>query len=149
MTGGELQSVAIARAVYFGAKVLILDEPTSALGVKEAAVVLRYIAQARDRGLGVIFITHNVHHAYPVGDRFTILNRGQSYGTFEKSEVSREEVVTMMAGGEEMDQLTAELEEFERSDREAAERESNGTRLAGTPREEADETLDGEVQEGR
>jgi simple sugar transport system ATP-binding protein len=119
LSGGERQSVAIARAVYFGAKVLILDEPTSALGVKEAGVVLRYIAQARDRHLGVIFITHNVHHAYPVGDRFTILNRGRSYGTFEKSEVSREEVVTMMAGGEEMDELTAELEEFERSDREA------------------------------
>jgi simple sugar transport system ATP-binding protein len=151
LSGGERQSVAIARAVYFGAKVLILDEPTSALGVKEAGVVLRYIAQARDRNLGVIFITHNVHHAYPVGDRFTILNRGQSYGTFEKSEVSREEVVMMMAGGEEMDQLTAELEEFERSDREAAERGTNGdgTRLSGTSREEADETRDGEIQEGR
>ena len=120
LSGGERQSVAIARAVHFGAKVLILDEPTSALGVKEAAVVLRYIAQARDRNLGVIFISHNVHHAYPVGDRFTILNRGRSYGTFEKSEVTREEVVTMMAGGEDMDELTAELEEFERSDREAA-----------------------------
>jgi simple sugar transport system ATP-binding protein len=129
LSGGERQSVAIARAVHFGAKVLILDEPTSALGVKEAGMVLRYIAQARDRNLGVIFITHNVHHAYPVGDRFTILNRGRSYGIFEKGEVSREEVVTMMAGGEEMDKLTAELEEFERSDAEAAEGASNG---AGT-----------------
>jgi simple sugar transport system ATP-binding protein len=126
LSGGERQSVAIARAVHFGAKVLILDEPTSALGVKEAGMVLRYIAQARDRNLGVIFITHNVHHAYPVGDRFTILNRGRSYGIFEKGEVSREEVVTMMAGGEEMDKLTAELEEFERSDAEAAEGASNG-----------------------
>jgi simple sugar transport system ATP-binding protein len=139
LSGGERQSVAIARAVYFGAKVLILDEPTSALGVKEAAVVLRYIAQARDRGLGVIFITHNVHHAYPVGDRFTILNRGQSYGTFEKSEVSREEVVTMMAGGEEMDTLTAELEEFERSDREAAQQSGDGSHLAEAFHEEAEE----------
>ena len=77
LSGGERQSVAIARAVYFGAKVLILDEPTSALGVKQSGVVLRYIAQARDRGLGVIFITHNPHHAYPVGDRFMLLNRGQ------------------------------------------------------------------------
>ncbi|MEA2511097.1 MAG: simple sugar transport system ATP-binding protein [Thermomicrobiales bacterium] len=120
LSGGERQSVAIARAVYFGAKVLILDEPTAALGVKEAGVVLRYIAQARARGLGVVFITHNVHHAYPIGDRFTLLNRGRSVGTFRKSEISREEVVAMMAGGEELDELSHELEEFARSDRLAA-----------------------------
>src|SRR5579864_7523068 len=107
LSGGERQSVAIARAVYFGARVLILDEPTAALGVKEAAVVLRYIAQARARGLAVVFITHNVHHAYPIGDRFTLLNRGRSYGTFKKSEVSREEVLQMMAGGEELEDLVA------------------------------------------
>jgi simple sugar transport system ATP-binding protein len=116
LSGGERQCVAIARAVYFGARVLILDEPTSALGVKQASVVLRYIAQARARGLGVIFITHNVHHAYPVGDAFTILNRGRTYGTFPKSEISREEVLNMMAGGKELDQLSAELEEFSRAD---------------------------------
>jgi simple sugar transport system ATP-binding protein len=120
LSGGERQSVAIARAIYFGAKVLILDEPTSALGVKEAGVVLRYIARARAQGVGVIFITHNVHHAYPIGDRFTILDRGRSYGTFTKEEVSREEVLTMMAGGEELEELTHELEEFKRSDRVAA-----------------------------
>jgi simple sugar transport system ATP-binding protein len=120
LSGGERQSIAIARAVYFGAKVLILDEPTAALGVKEAGVVLRYIAQARARGLGVVLITHNVHHAYPIGDRFTLLNRGRSVGTFRKSEISREEVVAMMAGGEELDELSHELEEFARSDRLAA-----------------------------
>jgi simple sugar transport system ATP-binding protein len=112
LSGGERQSVAIARAVYFGAKVLILDEPTSALGVKQAGVVLRYIVQARARGLGVIFITHNPHHAYPVGDRFTILNRGRSYGTFNKAELSRDELVQMMAGGKELEELGHELEEF-------------------------------------
>ena len=89
LSGGERQSVAIARAVYFGARVLILDEPTSALGVKQAGVVLKYIVQARERGVAVIFITHNPHHAYPVGDRFVILNRGQSLGTYEKSEIDR------------------------------------------------------------
>ncbi|MGH2559672.1 MAG: ATP-binding cassette domain-containing protein [Thermomicrobiales bacterium] len=120
LSGGERQSVAIARAVYFGAKVLILDEPTAALGVKEAGVVLRYIAQARARGLGVIFITHNVHHAYPIGDRFTLLNRGRSYGTFSKADVSREEVVSMMAGGEELEELSHELEEFARTDASSA-----------------------------
>ena len=86
LSGGERQSVAIARAVYFGSKVLILDEPTSALGVTEAGVVLRYIMRARARGLGVIFITHNVHRAYPVADRFTVLARGRSRGTFTKSD---------------------------------------------------------------
>ena len=110
LSGGERQSVAIARAVYFGAKVLILDEPTSALGVKQSGVVLRYITAARDRGLGVIFITHNPHHAYPVGDRFMILNRGRSMGNFAKSELPRDELVKMMAGGAELDQLTHELE---------------------------------------
>jgi simple sugar transport system ATP-binding protein len=95
---------------------LVLDEPTSALGVKQASVVLRYVAQARARGLGVVFITHNVHHAYPVGDAFTILNRGRTYDTFPKEEVSREEVLNMMAGGKELDELSAELEEFSRAD---------------------------------
>jgi simple sugar transport system ATP-binding protein len=90
--------------------------------VKEAGVVLRYIAQARARGLAVVFITHNVHHAYPIGDRFTLLNRGTSYGTFSKSEVTREEVVQMMAGGEDLAQLEHELEEFARADGVAAQR---------------------------
>ncbi len=115
LSGGERQSVAIARAVHFGAKVLILDEPTSALGVKEAAVVLRYVIEARRRGVGVVFITHNVHHAWAVGDVFTLLNRGQSYGTFRKEETSREEVLQMMAGGEELASLEVELEEIARN----------------------------------
>jgi len=125
LSGGERQSVAIARAVHFGAKVLILDEPTSALGVKQAAVVLRYIARTREQGIGVIFITHNVHHAFPVADRFTILRRGQSYGNFAKNEVTREEVASMMAGGEDMETLSAELAEFERSDAEQARRDDD------------------------
>jgi simple sugar transport system ATP-binding protein len=110
LSGGERQSVAIARAVYFGARVLILDEPTSALGVKQAGVVLRYIVQARDRGLAVVFITHNPHHAYPVGDRFVILNRGRSLGDFAQSEISRDELTRLMAGGAELEQLSHELE---------------------------------------
>jgi len=121
LSGGERQSVAIARAVYFGAKVLILDEPTSALGVKQAGVVLRYIVQARARGLGVIFITHNPHHAYPVGDRFTIRNRGRSYGTFAKAELSRDELVQMMAGGRELEELDHELKEFAQAERKSEE----------------------------
>ena len=110
LSGGERQSVAIARAVYFGAKVLILDEPTAALGVKQAGTVLRYVAQARARNLGVIFITHNPHHAYAVGDRFTILKRGRTLGAFTRSEISREEVVRLMSGADELDALSHELE---------------------------------------
>ncbi|MDP9796166.1 simple sugar transport system ATP-binding protein [Catenuloplanes nepalensis] len=109
LSGGERQSVAIARAVYFGAKLLILDEPTSALGVKQAGVVLRYIAAARDRGLGVIFITHNPHHAYPIGDRFLLLNRGRSLGDLAKSEISLAELTRLMAGGAELEELAHEL----------------------------------------
>jgi len=110
LSGGERQSLAIARAVYFGARVLILDEPTSALGVHQASVVLRLIARARNQGLGVVFITHNIQHAFPVGDRFTILNRGRSMGTFLKNEISRDEVQAMMAGGKELYDLEAELQ---------------------------------------
>jgi simple sugar transport system ATP-binding protein len=127
LSGGERQCVAIARAVYFGAKVLILDEPTSALGVSQASMVLRYIAQARARNLGVIFITHNVHHAYPVGDAFTLLNRGRTLGTYRKEEISREEVLNMMAGGKELADLDAELAEFTRADTAATPRPASAS----------------------
>lgn len=110
LSGGERQCVAISRAVHFGAKVLILDEPTAALGVKQSGVVLRYIVQARERGLGVIFITHNPHHAYPVGDRFLLLNRGKSIGYYSKSQITRDELTGLMAGGSELEALSHELE---------------------------------------
>ncbi len=97
LSGGERQCVAIARAVYFGAKVLILDEPTSALGVAQTSMVLKYIHQVRQKGLGVIFITHNVRHAYAVGDRFTVLNRGKTLGTFDKSGIGIDELQTAIA----------------------------------------------------
>ena len=116
LSGGERQSVAIARAVYFGAKVLILDEPTAALGVKQAGVVLKYILQAKKRGIGVIFITHNPHHAYPVGDHFIILRRGQVYGDYTKDEIPLEQLVQMMAGGADLEALSHELESASRGE---------------------------------
>jgi simple sugar transport system ATP-binding protein len=109
LSGGERQAIAIARAVYFGAKLLILDEPTSALGVKQAGVVLKYIVAAKERGVGVIFITHNPHHAYPVGDRFMILNRGATLTDRLKCEITRDELLQAMAGGAELEQLEHEL----------------------------------------
>jgi len=109
LSGGERQCVAIARAVHFGAKVLILDEPTAALGVKQAGVVLKYVAQARDRGLGVVLITHNPHHAFPVGNRFLLLKRGRSLGCFDKKDITIEELTRQMAGGAELEALQHEL----------------------------------------
>jgi simple sugar transport system ATP-binding protein len=111
LSGGERQALAISRAVYFGAKVLILDEPTSALGVKQSGIVLRYVLKARKRGVGVVFITHNPHHAHPVGDRFVILNRGRLIGSWKKPEITRDELVQQMAGGAELDTLAHELEQ--------------------------------------
>src|SRR5688500_8697487 len=110
LSGGERQSVAIARAIHFGAKVVILDEPTSALGVKEAAVVLRFIAQAREQGIGVVLITHNINHAFPIGDRFTNLDRGSSTGTFDKADLTPTQLLEHMGGGAELAEIEHELE---------------------------------------
>jgi simple sugar transport system ATP-binding protein len=98
LSGGERQCVAIARAVYFGAKTLILDEPTSALGITQTAVVLKCIAEVRSRGLGVIFITHNVRHAIDVGDRFTVLNRGRTLDSRTKGDVTADDLQSLMSG---------------------------------------------------
>jgi simple sugar transport system ATP-binding protein len=109
LSGGERQCVAISRAVYFGAKVLILDEPTSALGVRQTSMVLKYIDMVRKRGLGVVFITHNVRHALAVGDRFTVLNRGRTLGTAARGAITADELQNLMAGGKELADLSAEL----------------------------------------
>jgi simple sugar transport system ATP-binding protein len=109
LSGGERQTVAIARAVHFGAKVLILDEPTSALGVRQTANVLSTVDKVRKQGISVVFITHNVRHAMAVGDRFTVLNRGKTYGTAEKGQITPEELQDLMAGGQELATLEGSL----------------------------------------
>jgi len=109
LSGGERQTVAIARAVHFGAKVLILDEPTSALGVRQTANVLATIDKVRKQGIAVVFITHNVRHAMAVGDQFTVLNRGKTLGTAKRGDITPEELQDLMAGGQELVSLEGSL----------------------------------------
>jgi simple sugar transport system ATP-binding protein len=112
LSGGERQALAIARALHFGARVLILDEPTAALGVKQASHVLRIVNEAKRRGLAVIFITHQVMHAMTVGDHFAVLIRGAIAADFRRGEKTREEVTDLMAGGESMAELEAGIESY-------------------------------------
>ncbi|GGN97219.1 hypothetical protein GCM10010112_89230 [Actinoplanes lobatus] len=109
LSGGQRQCVAIARAVYFGARVLILDEPTAALGVRQSGVVLRYVAAARDQGIGVVFITHNPHHAYLVGDHFVVLKLGAMVLDARRGTVTLERLTAEMAGGAELAELAEQL----------------------------------------
>ena len=109
LSGGQRQVVSIARAVHFGARVIVLDEPTAALGVKQSGMVLRFIAAARERGVGVVLITHNPHHAYLVGDHFSILNLGRQVLDADRDEVSLAALTQQMAGGSELEALSHEL----------------------------------------
>jgi len=109
LSGGQRQCIAIARAIYFGAEVIILDEPTAALGVKQSGVVLKYVAKARDAGLGVVFITHNPHHAYLVGNHFIILKLGRLVLDAHRDELTLDQLTAEMAGGHELAELQHEL----------------------------------------
>lgn len=109
LSGGQRQVIAIARAIYFGAKVVILDEPTAALGVKQSGVVLKYIIKMRDAGLGVIFITHNPHHAFLVGNHFVILKLGRVVLDAHRDELTLDQLTAEMAGGQELAELSHEL----------------------------------------
>ena len=99
LSGGERQSISIGRAIHFGVKLLILDEPTSSLSIKETEKVLNYVTEAKHRGLSVIFITHNIYHVYPVSDRFTILSHGGKLGDFAKEDVTPEHISRMIVTG--------------------------------------------------
>jgi simple sugar transport system ATP-binding protein len=110
MSGGQRQTLAIARAIYFGAKVLILDEPTSALGQKQQMEVLRTIMRVRKRGdIAVIFITHNETHSKLVADRYTFLALGEVIGRGSRAELEGEDIRHLMAGGVQIGNLAQEL----------------------------------------
>jgi simple sugar transport system ATP-binding protein len=98
LSGGERQSVAIGRAVHFGASLLILDEPTSALSVAESGKVITYTLNAKERGLSVIFISHNVHHVYQVADRYTILRHGKKVGDYTQAELTEQDIADLITG---------------------------------------------------
>jgi len=109
LSGGERQTIAIARAVYFGASILILDEPTSALGVRQTSNVLAAIDRVRNQGIGVVFISHNVRHALAVGDRFTVLNRGKTLAVAKRGDIEASDLQDMMAGGQNLSELQDSL----------------------------------------
>jgi len=107
LSGGERQSIAIAQAVHFSAKLLIMDEPTSQLSVKETNKVLRYIDEAKDQGVAVIFITHNVRHVFPIADRFSVLSHGETIGHFARNTITEEEITDLIVRGRESDRATS------------------------------------------
>jgi ABC-type sugar transport system ATPase subunit len=98
MSGGQRQSVAIARAVAFGRKVVILDEPTAALGVPEQEKVLSLIKDLRSRGFSIILISHNLHHIFEVCDRIHVLRQGRTAGVRKKTETNPEDIVKLITG---------------------------------------------------
>ena len=99
LSGGERQSISIARAVYFQSKLLILDEPTAALSLKETAKVLSYVQEAKKSNVGVIMITHNISHAWDSADRFVVLYRGEVASILKKEETSVKEIENLINTG--------------------------------------------------
>ena len=111
MSGGQRQTLAIARAIYFGAKILILDEPTSALGQKQQMEVLKTIKKVQRLGnIAIILITHNEIHARLIADRYTFLSLGEVIGSGLSSELGGEDVKRLMSGGAKIGDLAQELE---------------------------------------
>jgi simple sugar transport system ATP-binding protein len=96
LSGGEKQGVAIGRALYFHADLIILDEPTMGLAIRETDRVLNFVRGFRDQGKAAIFIDHNIFHVYDVADRFVILDRGRVAAQFAKSEITQDELIATM-----------------------------------------------------
>jgi simple sugar transport system ATP-binding protein len=99
LSGGERQAVVMGRAVYFGGELLVLDEPTSALSLRETERVLQYIKRVREMGCSVILISHITRHVYPIADRFVVLDRGVKIGDYRKEEITRKELEELIVRG--------------------------------------------------
>lgn len=99
LSGGQRQSVAIARAVHFNAKILIMDEPTAALGPAETEQVRELIAQLKSEGIGIFLISHDIHDVFDLADRISVMMQGRLVGTVEKSKVTKDEVLAMIILG--------------------------------------------------
>lgn len=100
LSGGERQAISIGRSMYFGAKLLILDEPMTALSIREQRTVRQHIEQVKEAGVSIIFITHNVYHVYPVADRFVMLDKGIKIGEAVRKDVTPEDLMEIIATGE-------------------------------------------------
>ena len=109
LQAGERQSLAIARALYFGARALVVDEPTAAMTVTQRALVLQSVVAARDAGLAVLFVTHSPQYAHLVGDRFVLLGGGRVAGDLTREDVDVDDLTRLVAGGDELSQLTRAL----------------------------------------
>jgi len=99
LSGGEKQGVAIARTLYFKAKIVILDEPTAALSIKETQKVLNFVRRLKEEGISVVFITHNLYHVYEVADRFVVLFRGEKVADIQKEQASIEILSNLITTG--------------------------------------------------
>jgi D-xylose transport system ATP-binding protein len=115
LSGGQRQSVAIARAVHFDARVLIMDEPTAALGPAETDEVRQLIRQLREEGLGIFLISHDIHDVFDLSDRISVMMTGKLVGTVNKDDVTQDQVLAMIIAGKKPDEVTqADIEDLHR-----------------------------------
>ena len=106
LSGGQRQAVAIARAVYFNARILIMDEPTAALGPAETAQVRNLIRQLKEEGIGIFLISHDIHDVFDLSDRISVMYHGEIVGTVKKSDVTPDDVLGMIILGKKPDEVT-------------------------------------------
>jgi len=107
LSGGQRQSVAIARAVHFNARILIMDEPTAALGPAETAQVRDLVKQLKDEGIGIFLISHDIHDVFDLSDRISVMYHGQVVGTVEKGTITTDEILAMIIMGKKPGEVTS------------------------------------------